>query len=212
MAVIPSSSTLPFSNPNPFPFSSSSSSSPSISTPIKLNAQTRLPFTIPRASSDDSDDAEVTEAKSSDPDFESRLSQVRVRYKSGKGKKAEVRKARKGGKGASSSSSGSGSSMYLPSVQLKEPVSEGLNVEFGFSPYSERVNGRIAILGLTGLILVELATGQSVINYHSPAIVLIQLYFMAAASALYIKYEKERISVWPQTPSVPSPPPPPPQK
>lgn len=101
--------------------------------------------------------------------------------------------------------------MYLPSVQLKEPVSEGLNVEFGFSPYSERVNGRIAILGLTGLILVELATGQSVINYHSPPIVLIQLYFMAAASALYIKYEKEKISVWPQTPSVP-PPPPPPQK
>lgn len=203
MAVIPSSSTLPFSNPNPFPFSSSSSS-PSISTPLKLNAPPRLPFTIPRASSDDSDDAEVTEAESSDPDFESRLSQVRLRYKSGKGKKAEVRKTRKGGKGASSSSSDSG--VYLPPVQLKEPVSEGLNVEFGFSPYSERVNGRIAILGLTGLLLVELATGQSVINYHSPAIVLIQLYFMAAASALYIKYEKEKISIWPQTPSVPSPP------
>lgn len=84
-------------------------------------------------------------------------------------------------------------------MPLKEPMSEGLSVEFGFSPYSERINGRIAILGLSALFLVELATGQGVINYHSPAIVFIQVYFVAAVSALYVKYEKEKISVWPQS-------------
>lgn len=72
-------------------------------------------------------------------------------------------------------------------------------MELGFSPYSERINGRIALVGLTALILVELATGKGVINYHTPAIVLIQIYFMAAASALYVKYEKEKVSVWPRS-------------
>lgn len=89
--------------------------------------------------------------------------------------------------------------MYLPPVPLKEASSGGVKVEFGFSQYSERVNGRIAILGLTALILVELATGKGVINYHTPAIVLIQVYFVAAVSALYIKYEKEKVSVWPES-------------
>lgn len=82
-------------------------------------------------------------------------------------------------------------------MPLKEPVSEGLNVEFGFTPFSERVNGRIAILGLTALFLVELATGQSVLNYHTPSIVFIQVYFVAAVSAMYLKFEKEKISMWP---------------
>ncbi|GLT66891.1 hypothetical protein SLA2020_392330 [Shorea laevis] len=50
----------------------------------------------------------------------------------------------------------------LPPVPLKEPMSGGLKVDFGFSPYSERINGRIAILGLTALLLVELATGNGV--------------------------------------------------
>lgn len=84
-------------------------------------------------------------------------------------------------------------------MPLKEPVSGGLKVDFGFSPYSERLNGRIAGLGLTALLLVEIATGKGVINYHSPPIVLIQIYFVAAVSALYVKYEKEKISVWPQS-------------
>lgn len=138
------------------------------------------------------------DSSSSDPDsFDDRLSQVRVRYRSGKGKKAEVRKTKKGKKG--SSGTGSGSGVFLPPVPLKEPVSEGLNVEFGFSPFSERINGRIAAVGLIALVLVELATGKGVINYHTPAIILIQIYFMAAASALYLKYEKEKVSVWPQS-------------
>ncbi|GAV77257.1 hypothetical protein CFOL_v3_20728 [Cephalotus follicularis] len=127
----------------------------------------------------------------SDPDqFDARL--ARVRYRSGTGKKAELRKVKKGKK-----VSGSGAGMYMPPVALKEPVSGGLKVDFGFSPYSERVNGRVAILGLTALLLVELGTGKSVINYHTPAVVLIQVYFVAAVMALFIKYEKEMISVWP---------------
>lgn len=91
--------------------------------------------------------------------------------------------------------------MYLPPVALKEPVSNGLKVDFGFSPYSERINGRVAMLGLTALVLVEIATGKGVINYHTPSIVLIQVYFVAAVTALYVKYEKEKVSVWPQSSS-----------
>lgn len=71
-------------------------------------------------------------------------------------------------------------------------------MEFGFSPYSERINGRVALLGLAALLLVELATGKSVIKYHSAEIVFVQMYFVAAATAMYSKFEKERISVWPK--------------
>jgi len=42
-----------------------------------------------------------------------------------------------------------------------------LKVDFGFSPYSERINGRVMILMLSALLLVELAMGKSVINYHT---------------------------------------------
>ncbi|MCD7463735.1 hypothetical protein HAX54_051304 [Datura stramonium] len=43
-------------------------------------------------------------------------------------------------------------SVSLPPIPLKEPVSEGSNASnSGFSPYSERVNGRIAMLGLSGI-------------------------------------------------------------
>lgn len=103
-----------------------------------------------------------------------------------------MKKSRKG-------TTSSGSGVYLAPVPLKEAVSGGLKVDVGFSPYSERLNGRIAILGLTALLLVEIATGKGVVNYHTPAIVLIQIYFVAAVSALYVKYEKEKISVWPQS-------------
>ncbi|KAL1565624.1 hypothetical protein AAHA92_07813 [Salvia divinorum] len=144
----------------------------------------------PRAAPEEPSSSEQEEC------FENRLSQVRLRYRSGSGKKAEVRKSRKGKK--TGSGPGSGSSVFLPPVALKEPKSEGLNVEFGFSPYSELVNGRIAMLGLSALFLVELATGQGVINYHTPSIVFLQIYFVAAVSAIYVKFEKEKISVWPK--------------
>ncbi|TKY74434.1 hypothetical protein E2542_SST03195 [Spatholobus suberectus] len=142
-------------------------------------------------------DPSLPEPDPSDDDFDSRINQLRLRYRSGTGKKAEVRKSRKSKKGTS----GSGSGVYLPPVPLKEAVSGGVKVEFGFSRYSERLNGRIAVLGLAALVLVELATGKGVINYHTPAIILIQVYFVAAVGALFVKYEKEKISVWPQTDS-----------
>lgn len=154
------------------------------------------------------DTAEPDPSDSVPPDadadeFETRLNQVRIRYRSGQGKKAELRKARKskkgGGGGGGRSSSGPGSGMYLPAVPLKEPVSEGLVVRFGFNPYSERVNGRAAMLGLMALLLVEMATGKSLVRYHTPPIVFVQLYFVAAVSAVYFKFVKERVSVWPQS-------------
>ncbi|XVF83415.1 hypothetical protein PTKIN_Ptkin16aG0484000 [Pterospermum kingtungense] len=159
---------------------------------------------IPRAipDSDSSSTEPDSSSSSSSPDsdpFESRLSQVRLRYRSGTGKKAELRKSKKSG--SVSGSTSSSSSFYLPPVPLKEAVSNGLKVDFGFSQYSERINGRIAILGLTALVLVELATGKSVISYHTPAIILIQIYFVAAVGTLFVKYEKEKVSIWPPSQS-----------
>nr|GMD86124.1 ABC transporter G family member 6-like [Ipomoea batatas] len=185
MATLPFS-TLPLPKSNPL-FSPSS---------FKPHAHPYLRFVV-RATGDDSaseteEEADAQTTGDAD-DFDSRLSNVRIRYRSGLGKKAERRKARQGKKVTSESGSG----IYLPPVPLREAVSEGLSVEFGFSPFSERVNGRIAILGITALVLVELATGQGVIKYHTPAIILIQVYFVAAVAALYVKYEKEKVSVWP---------------
>ncbi|KAL7596526.1 hypothetical protein Lser_V15G29343 [Lactuca serriola] len=54
--------------------------------------------------------------------FEDRLSQVRLRYCSGTGKKVYARKSKKSGT-KSGGSSGSRANMYLPSVPLKEPIS-----------------------------------------------------------------------------------------
>ncbi|XP_030544935.1 uncharacterized protein LOC115751267 [Rhodamnia argentea] len=191
MATAIPSSSLQISTP----FSSTSPRKPHAPKPY-------LPFPARATDSDEppSEAASTATDSGSEPQgdpFESRLSRVRLRYRSGTGKKAEVRKVKKSKRGSSPSGTGG---MYLPPVALKEPVSEGLKVEFGFTPYSERMNGRIAILGLTALLLVELATGKSVIRYHTPAILLIQVYFVAAVAALYAKYEKERGSVWPQSP------------
>ncbi|XP_030451136.1 uncharacterized protein LOC115673193 [Syzygium oleosum] len=195
--------TLPSSS---LPSSSLRLSTPSPRTP-HAQPKRRLFFPARATGSDTPPPSEAAPA-ATDPDggdggggdgddpFESRLSQVRLRYRSGTGKKAEARKVKKS-KGGSSPP---GRGMYLPPAALREPVSEGLKVEFGFSPYSERMNGRIAALGLAALLLVELATGKSVISYHTPAIVLIQVYSVVAVAALYAKYEKESVSVWPQSP------------
>ncbi|KAK2633804.1 hypothetical protein Ddye_028596 [Dipteronia dyeriana] len=179
--VSPSSLNL---STNQFP----SSLAPSLH---NLHAPASKLFTT-RATSDPETPAESEPTSGSDPDgsFESRLAQLRIRNRSGLGKKAEIRKSKKG---ASTSSS-----MYLPPVALKEAKSGGLKVDFGLSPYSERINGRLAMLGSTAMLAVELATGKGVLNYHTPAIVLLQVYFVAAIGALFVKYEKEKVSVWPQ--------------
>ncbi|KAJ0263889.1 FKBP-type peptidyl-prolyl cis-trans isomerase [Hirschfeldia incana] len=147
-------------------------------------------------STEDTTQPDSTPTESSD-EFESRLSNIRLRYRSGTGKKAEVRKSKKGSSSAAGGSSKS-SGLYLPPVSLKEPVSGGLKVELGFTPYTERLNGRMAGLGLVALLLVELATGKSLLSYHTPSVVWLQIYFMAAVSAMYVKIEKEKVSVWPK--------------
>nr|XP_010920755.1 uncharacterized protein LOC105044519 [Elaeis guineensis] len=145
--------------------------------------------------------AEPPASATADPTFENRLARVRLKYRSGTGKKAEQRRARKSGGGGG----GGKKKVMLPPVPLKEAVAAGgLTVEAGFSPYSERLNGRLAGLGLAALLLVELGSGRSLLRYHSPPILFIQLYSIAAAAALFIKFEKERISVWPSKPP-PSP-------
>ncbi|MCL7040395.1 hypothetical protein MKW94_020566 [Papaver nudicaule] len=196
MSIIASSSSLKF--PNPFPSSSSTFSPPNSSKPL-------LSFSRKATESENNESSLETPLESStytsskptadQESFENKLAQVRLRYKSGTGKKAELRKGKK--TKASAGGSGGGS-VFLPPVPLKEPVSSGLKVELGFSRYTERLNGRLAGLGLAALLLVELATGKSVLNYHSPSIVFIQIYFVAAVSALYIKYEKEKVSIWPR--------------
>ncbi|KAL5733368.1 hypothetical protein ACOSP7_032707 [Xanthoceras sorbifolium] len=186
-AIFPSSLHL---SSHPFP-------SPRAPSLHKFHAPTHKP--CPTRATDPDTPAESEPTSQTDPDdaFESRLSKVRIRYRSGTGKKAEVRKSKKGGS-TSTTAAKSGSSIFLPPVPLKEAKSGGLKVELGFSAYSERINGRLAILGLSALLAVELATGKGVINYHTPAIVLIQVYFVAAVCALFVKYEKEKVSVWPQ--------------
>ncbi|KAK3222007.1 hypothetical protein Dsin_009032 [Dipteronia sinensis] len=61
---------------------------------------------------------------------------LRIRNRSGLGKKAEIRKSKKGASTSSEAKSRSSSSMYLPPVALKEEKSGWLKVDFGFSSYS----------------------------------------------------------------------------
>ncbi|XP_065045367.1 uncharacterized protein LOC103989748 isoform X1 [Musa acuminata AAA Group] len=159
----------------------------------------------PRAAAGDDkpaeSDASAESPTAADPSFEKRLNQIRLKYRSGTGKKAEQRKARKSpGAGAGSSGKKKGS-VLLPPVPLREPMAVGgVPVEVGFTPYSERLNGRLAGLGLAALLLVELGSGKGLLRYHAPAVIFIQIYTVAAAGALFIKFDKERISVWPEKP------------
>ncbi|GAB2250642.1 hypothetical protein Droror1_Dr00016892 [Drosera rotundifolia] len=168
------------------PFSLSSPSSPLLRRHHRLYSIT----TIPKATDSSSKSTPSSSSDSGDVAFESKLSEIRTRYGTRPKKSKPSRKSPESG----SKTTGS---VLLPPVSLKKPVSEGLKVEFGFSRYAERVNGRASMLGLTALLLVELATGKSVVNYHSPPIVFLQVYFVAAACAVAVKIEKEKISVWP---------------
>ncbi|XP_024544258.1 uncharacterized protein LOC112340470 [Selaginella moellendorffii] len=136
---------------------------------------------------------QVRAVSSEEEEFEARL--ARIQRKSAAGKKAAARKAKKleGSGGASKG----GKALLLPPVPLEDAISEGLVVELGFNPYTERLNGRFAMLGLAALLLVELATGSSFVKYHEAAIIGIQAYTMLAIAALFVKYEKEKRSVWP---------------
>ncbi|KAJ0979403.1 hypothetical protein J5N97_014877 [Dioscorea zingiberensis] len=144
--------------------------------------------------------AKPTTTTEADPSFDSRLSQVRLKYRSGTGKKAEQRRAKKSGGGGGGGGAKKKGSVMLPPIPLRDPLADGLRVEVGFTPYTERLHGRLAGLGLAALLLVELGSGQGLLKYHSPAILFIQIYTVAAVTALFVKYEKERTSVWPEKP------------
>ncbi|KAJ7295867.1 hypothetical protein O6H91_03G005100 [Diphasiastrum complanatum] len=136
------------------------------------------------------------EQQQSEESFEERLARLQRRVSRGSGKKAERRKARKEGL-PSQSAKGKSSSVLLAPVPLQDSVSDGLAVQLGLNAYAERLNGRLAALGLAAVLLVELASGMSFLKYHEPAIIGVQIYTVLAASALFVKYEKEKISIWP---------------
>ncbi|XP_038977898.1 uncharacterized protein LOC120108386 [Phoenix dactylifera] len=82
--------------------------------------------------------AELPASATANPTVENQPARVRLKYRSGTGKKAEQRRARKSG--------GSKTNVMRPPMPLKEAVAAtALAVEEEFSPYSE--NGRLAGLG-----------------------------------------------------------------
>ncbi|KAF9674810.1 hypothetical protein SADUNF_Sadunf10G0165700 [Salix dunnii] len=97
--------------------------------PIKYHVPKHC-FTTRAPTDDNQPDTAQEPGSEYDDQFESRLSQVRLRYRSGTGKKAEHRKTKKG-----KSSSGSGPGMYLPPVPLKESVSGFWWVKSGIRVY-----------------------------------------------------------------------------
>ncbi|KAL5210057.1 hypothetical protein ABZP36_005680 [Zizania latifolia] len=128
-----------------------------------------------------------------DDDFEERVMRIKSRVGPKKRGSAAARKK----KAAAQSKA-----VTLPPVPLREPRSSvGVPVEFGFSAYSERLNGALAAIGLAALLLVELGSGQALVKYHQPATLFLQVYTIVAAGAVFVKYEKERISVWPGPPA-----------
>ncbi|OEL22518.1 hypothetical protein BAE44_0016465 [Dichanthelium oligosanthes] len=134
----------------------------------------------------------ATKTATADDDFEERVMRIKSRVGP---KKRGARKKKAGGASASANA------VTLPPVPLREPRSAlGGAVEFGFTAYSERLNGALAALGLAAVLLVELGSGQALVKYHQPATLFLQAYTIAAAAAVFVKYEKERISTWPGPP------------
>ncbi|KAJ4753979.1 FKBP-type peptidyl-prolyl cis-trans isomerase [Rhynchospora pubera] len=172
--------------------------------PTARNRYRHCQVAPPHAASDDGGEtdnkSDETTSSSADPDFDRRIAELTSRYGLGKkGKKNEYRRLRNTGLPKSALKAAKAPVM-LPPVPLKDPTSAtGVPVQVGFSPYSERINGYIAGLGLTALLLVELGSGQSVIKYHTPGIVFLQIYTAASVAAVFVKYEKEKISVWPKS-------------
>ena len=154
------------------------------------------------AEDDNDDDDDGTEGE--DAGFEERLAKLQRRKS---GKKAEKRKALKGNSSYASSSSAASNttktrgkgSVLLPPIPLQDPISDGFPVELGFNSYTERINGRFAALGIAAILLIELSTGESFLKFHDSSVLTLQIYFLLSCSALFIKYEKEKISVWPKS-------------
>ncbi|WVZ56509.1 hypothetical protein U9M48_007026 [Paspalum notatum var. saurae] len=179
------------------PFAATAAAATSIRSPFRHRALLP-PLSPPRAASSGEDTAAAAEQEQStkmataDDDFEERV----LRIKSRVGPKKRGARKKKSGAAASANA------VTLPPVPLREPRSAlGAPVEFGFTAYSERLNGALAALGLAAVLLVELGSGQALVKYHQPATLFLQAYTVAAAAAVFVKYEKERISTWPGPPA-----------
>uniref|UniRef100_A0ACD5YGW4 Uncharacterized protein n=1 Tax=Avena sativa TaxID=4498 RepID=A0ACD5YGW4_AVESA len=160
----------------------------------RLHAQVQ-PHPDPlRASSGDDATTEpsaptATTTTTTDDEFEQRVLRMKSRVGPKKRGSAGARKRK---------AAAEAQAVTLPPVPLREPRSAlGLPVEFGFTAYSERLNGLLATIGLTALLLVELGSGKSLVKYHQAPTLFLQVYTIVAAGAVFVKYEKERISVWP---------------
>ncbi|KAL6907663.1 hypothetical protein ACP4OV_002702 [Aristida adscensionis] len=179
-----------------------------ISSPFAAAATLRAPLLRhralpppPRAASGE-DAPAATKTATADDDFEKRVLEIKSRVGP---KKRGARKRKAGGAAAAAASA---KAVTLPPVPLREARSALAGappVELGFTAYSERLNGALAALGLAALLLVELGSGQALVKYHQPATLFLQVYTVAAAAAVFVKFEKERISVWPG-PAPPKPP------
>ncbi|GAQ87519.1 hypothetical protein KFL_003580120 [Klebsormidium nitens] len=135
--------------------------------------------------------------RAADPDledFEKRLESLR-RVPRGEGAKAQKRK----GAGAEEPRKGDDKKeVYLEPVSLQEPAVNGVPLSLGFAPYAEILNGQLALLGLGALLSVELYTGGALVNFHEGGTIGTQAYFILGLSAMLIKFQKEKISVWPE--------------
>uniref|UniRef100_A0ACD5WZ53 Uncharacterized protein n=1 Tax=Avena sativa TaxID=4498 RepID=A0ACD5WZ53_AVESA len=155
----------------------------------RLHAQ-RHPAPLRASSGDDATtEPSAPTATTTDDEFEQRVLRMKSRVGPKKRGSAGARKRK---------AAAEAQAVTLPPVPLREPRSAlGLPVEFGFTAYSERLNGLLATVGLTALLLVELGSGKSLVKYHQAPTLFLQLYTIVAAGAVFVKYEKERISVWP---------------
>ncbi|XP_043696960.1 uncharacterized protein LOC122647668, partial [Telopea speciosissima] len=107
--------------------------------------------------SSDTTETKPSSVEDNEDSFENRVAQVKLKYHSMIGKKANARK----GKRLSSSSKTKKGEVFLPLAPLKEAVSEDLKVDFGFYPFTERLNRRLAAQGLAALLLVALGFDMS---------------------------------------------------
>ncbi|KAG0453529.1 hypothetical protein HPP92_024833 [Vanilla planifolia] len=180
----------------PYPFPSTRRGRPKLNT--TLPKPSLSPFLTHAAAGEEKTDGADSFDQAppgDDSGFERRLNNLRIKYRSGTGKKAEQRRARKAGGAGGKKEKG----VMLPPVPLREAVAGGgVKVEVGFTPYSERLNGWAAVLGLAALLLVEIGSGKGILSYHEPPVLFIQIYTIVTLAALFIKFEKERISVWPR--------------
>ena len=130
--------------------------------------------------------------------MEARLAAIQRKVGSGSGKKADARKSGRLSTDSDSVTSRSeAKAPGLPLIPIRDVTSAGLPVSLGFNAYTERLNAKFATIGLVAILLVELATGGSLLAYHDGATLGVQFYFVLGCAAIFVKLEKEKGGIWP---------------